>query len=109
MGNAYVGQKPLEYLLCTMTLKRGWLMVLKVLTPKGVDPFAGSDLRLILQRQRLILCTHVDCRAAFLEFKELLRHVRTVHACRLVCKEFIHAMSLAATEVLPQEAGWRLT
>ena len=69
MGNAYVGQKPLEYLLCTMTLKRGWLMVLKVLTPKGVDPFAGSDLRLILQRQRLILCTHVDCRAAFLEFK----------------------------------------
>ncbi len=79
MGNANVGQKPLECLLSTMSLKRGRLMVLKVLTPKGADPFAGSDLRLVRQRQRLILCTHVDCGAAFAEFKELLRHVRTVH------------------------------
>ncbi len=47
MGNANVGQKLLEYLLSTMTLKRGRLKMLKVLNPKGLDPFTGSDLRLV--------------------------------------------------------------
>jgi hypothetical protein len=50
MGNANVGQKSLEYpeyLLSAMTLKRGRLTVLKVLNPKGLDPFMGSDLHLV--------------------------------------------------------------
>ncbi len=44
MGNANVGQKPMEYLLSAMTPKRVRLTVLKVLSPKALDPFAGSDL-----------------------------------------------------------------
>jgi hypothetical protein len=80
MGNANVGQKPMEYLLSAMTLKRVRLTVLKVLAPNGLDPFAGSDLLLVRQRQRLILYTHVACGAAFAEFKELSRHMLTVQA-----------------------------
>jgi uncharacterized C2H2 Zn-finger protein len=108
MGNADVGQKPLEYLLSAMTLKRGRLtarMVLKVLAPKGLDPFAGSDLRLVRQRQKPILCTHVACGAAFAEFKELSRHVRTAHALPVGVRG-VHACQVPGCNRSYATRGW---
>jgi hypothetical protein len=107
MGNANVGQKP-EYLLSTMSLKRGQLTELKVLAPKGLDPFAGSDLRLVTQRQRLILCTHNACGDAFAEFKELSCHFRTVHAL-LVGVRGVHTCHVPGCNRSYATRGWHLT
>ncbi len=49
-GNQGVATQPMEYLLSAMRLKQGKLtarMVVKILSPKGLDPSKGSDLRLI--------------------------------------------------------------
>jgi hypothetical protein len=49
-GNPAVGPRPLEYLVSTMSLKQGRLTarrVVQAVTPKGLDPSKGADLRLV--------------------------------------------------------------
>jgi hypothetical protein len=51
--NQEVALQPLKYLLSAMLLKQGKLtarMIVKILSPKGIDPSKGSDLRLISNR-----------------------------------------------------------
>jgi hypothetical protein len=108
-GNQGVGPRPLEYLLSAMRLKQGKLtarMVLKILSPKGLDPSKGSDLRLVRQRVRTIACNHPACGAVFAENKELMRHTRTAHRVDPGAAQAAHGCPIAGCNRTYKTKGW---
>jgi hypothetical protein len=108
-GNQGAGTQPLEYLLSAMRLKQGKLtarMVLKILSPKGLDPSKGSDLRLVRQRVRTIACSHPACGAVFAENKELMRHTRTAHKVKQVVAQGTHGCPVAGCSRTYKTKGW---
>ncbi len=71
-GEPSCGPRPLEYLVSAMSLKQGRLTarrLVQALTPKGLDPSKGADLRLVKQRQRGVLCDQPGCLAKSLSRK----------------------------------------
>jgi hypothetical protein len=76
------GANLLQYFVSAMSLKHGRItakLVLKVLAPKGLDSNAGTDLRLVRQRKKVLPCGLLNCGALFAERKELQRHNRVAH------------------------------